>query len=324
MAATSYIIVELYSPFFANLQTEGDDQTTANLLVESFQDESMLFNSGSEDSENRIVLYTPIFQRTGNSSNPQPEEVGSSQLRKPPGWRRCPSVLYLSLTCPPFLTTHCTQFSPFLPQRRRARTGLQCQRLPPSYLQYPSSSPFYPPGPTVTPASRDLNTKIDSPGRYPEIWRVREPVLALPTLFTPAVDTCSVSLFCRWRNNGKSRDHPSGGYVVIAPVGNSSYARQTHKTGHSYDCYFKAIDSELPAKRHCLHQRPKAKSLTYTRTQHPLNSLSDSGQRLHNVSIDCVLSPLALCMRYKVQSAIKPALRLRTCSHPVCYSLQVV
>ncbi len=63
---------------FANLQTEGDDHTAANPLVESSQDESMLFNSGSEDSENRIVLYTPTSQRTGNSFNPQPEEGRSS------------------------------------------------------------------------------------------------------------------------------------------------------------------------------------------------------------------------------------------------------
>ncbi len=27
------------------------------------------------------------------------------------------------------------------------------------------------------------------------------------------------------------------GYVAIAPVGNNSYASQTHKTGRSYECY---------------------------------------------------------------------------------------
>ncbi len=53
----------------------------------------------------------------------------------------------------------------------------------------------------------------------------------------PAVGPSSVSLLCRRRENGKSRDYPSGGYVAIAPVGNNSYASQTHKTGHSYDCY---------------------------------------------------------------------------------------
>ncbi len=53
----------------------------------------------------------------------------------------------------------------------------------------------------------------------------------------PAVGPSSVSLLCRRRENGKSRDNPSGGYVAITPVGNNSYASQTHKTGHSYDCY---------------------------------------------------------------------------------------
>ncbi len=39
----------------------------------------------------------------------------------------------------------------------------------------------------------------------------------------------------------------------------------------------------------------KLKSLTYTRTQQPLNSLSESAQRLHNVSKDdCILLPPAL------------------------------
>ncbi len=53
----------------------------------------------------------------------------------------------------------------------------------------------------------------------------------------PAMGPSSVSLLCRRRENSKSRDHPSSGYVTIAPVGNNSYASQTHKTGHSYDCY---------------------------------------------------------------------------------------
>ncbi len=53
--------------------------------------------------------------------------------------------------------------------------------------------------------------------------------MQLPFL-APAVGPSSVSLLCRQRENGKSRDHLSGGlnYVAIALVGNSSY---------SYDCY---------------------------------------------------------------------------------------
>ncbi len=37
-----------------------------------------------------------------------------------------------------------------------------------------------------------------------------------------AVVPSSVSLLCRQRENGKSRDHPSSGYVTIAPVGNNN------------------------------------------------------------------------------------------------------
>ncbi len=60
--------------------------------------------------------------------------------------------------------------------------------------------------------------------------------MQLPFL-VPTVGPSSASLLCRQRENGKSRDYPSGGYVAIAPVGNNSYTSQAHKTGHSYDCY---------------------------------------------------------------------------------------
>ncbi len=61
--------------------------------------------------------------------------------------------------------------------------------------------------------------------------------MQLPFL-APAVGPSSVSLLCKRRENGKSRETTfQVGYVAIAPVGNSSYASQTHKTGHSYDCY---------------------------------------------------------------------------------------
>ncbi len=60
--------------------------------------------------------------------------------------------------------------------------------------------------------------------------------MQLPFL-APVVWPFSVSLLCRRRENCKSRDHPSGGYVAITHVGNYRYANQTHKTGHSYDCY---------------------------------------------------------------------------------------
>ncbi len=43
--------------------------------------------------------------------------------------------------------------------------------------------------------------------------------MQLPFL-TPAVGPSSVSLFCRQRENGKSGDHPSGGYVTFAPESN--------------------------------------------------------------------------------------------------------
>ncbi len=74
--------------------------------------------------------------------------------------------------------------------------------------------------------------------------------MQLPFL-APAVGSSSVSLLCRRRESGKSRDHPSGGYVMIAPVGNSSYVSQTHKTGHSYDCYSELLPSAIAS-----HQRP--------------------------------------------------------------------
>ncbi len=57
------------------------------------------------------------------------------------------------------------------------------------------------------------------------------------TFLDPAVGPSSVPLLCKRRENGKSTDHPSSGYVTIAPVGNNNYASQTHKTRHSYDCY---------------------------------------------------------------------------------------
>ncbi len=41
---------------------------------------------------------------------------------------------------------------------------------------------------------------------------------------------------CSGRENGKSRNHPSGRlHVAAAPVGNNSYASQTHNAGHSYE-----------------------------------------------------------------------------------------
>ncbi len=60
--------------------------------------------------------------------------------------------------------------------------------------------------------------------------------MQLPFLVT-TVGPSSVSLLCRQRENGKSRDYSSGGYVAIVPVGNNSYASQTHKNGHSYNYY---------------------------------------------------------------------------------------
>ncbi len=62
--------------------------------------------------------------------------------------------------------------------------------------------------------------------------------MQLPFL-APAVGPSSVSLLRRRGENGKSRDHGhlSGGLCCDSSRRNSSYASQTHKTGHSYDCY---------------------------------------------------------------------------------------
>ncbi len=134
--------------------------TAANPLVESSQDESMLFNSGSED---KIILHTPISQRTAPTHN----------LKRSEAVIQAPRMVVM------LLSSNFPSSPPPFHREREASHASSFPLLPPMPF-FPTLLPHPPPHAALTLAPRDLNTKIDSPRRHPEIWRVHKPVLALP------------------------------------------------------------------------------------------------------------------------------------------------